>query len=203
VPKKPHLQLTEKHQISLSEIVDQTSTVVAFGKVIKDLQPTSQGHHFGQVFGYKQNGVCSKLPNTIIIALPEPDGRADDCGWDPEQFVKWELPASFASTQLHVRPVVILDALFASAAGSTGAHPSTAQADQIVLNSCKPEHPNATLNNTVGGLFPLPKERNIFVSRVVANTRSAGFTIAAGKIPIGDTDTLGTVAAAVVTNATS
>jgi len=203
VPKKPHLDLTEKHQTSLSEIIDQTTTLVAFGKVINNLPPTSQGHHFGRVFGYKRNGVCLKLQNPIMIALPEPDGRADDCGWDSERFVKWELPASFASTQLHVHPTTLSDSLLAAGAVVSGAHPTTAQANQIVLNACRPEHPNATLNDTVGGLFPLAKERSIFASRVVANGKSAGFTLDPGKVPIGDTDTLGTVAAAVVTNATA
>ena len=51
MPKKPHFQLTEKHQTSLSEVVDQTGMVVAFGKVINDLSPTSHGHHFSQIFG--------------------------------------------------------------------------------------------------------------------------------------------------------
>ena len=203
MPKKPHPQLTEKHQTSLSEIVNQTSTVVAFGKVIKDLQPTSQGHHFGQVFGYKQNGVCSRLPNPIIISLPEPDSRADDCGWDPEQFVKWELPASFVTTQLHVHPAALSHALLAAAAGAAGAHPSTGQANQIVLDACKPKHPDATLADTVGGLFFLSSERSIFATRVVANAKSDGFNMPLNKVPIGDTDTLGAVASAVVTNASS
>ena len=120
--KKPNFQLTDKHRTSLGEIVNQSNTVVVFGKIVKDLPPTPQGQNFAQIFGYKRNNVCSKLPSPLTVALPDPDGPSDDCGWDPQEFVKWELPTSFISTQLHVRTVVLTQALTSStASGLTGA----------------------------------------------------------------------------------
>ena len=84
---------------------------------MKDLQPTTEGHGFAQIFGYKRNGICSRLPSPIVLALPDPDGQADDCGWNPQEFLKWELPASFLSTHLHVHAVSLAHALASFAAG--------------------------------------------------------------------------------------
>lgn len=109
--KKSGNQLTDKHHTSLNDIIDEASTVVVFGKIVRDLQPTSQGHNFAQVFGYKRHSVCSKPPSPVVIALPDPDGPASDCGWDPQEFVQWTLPASFVSTQLHIFPVLLGQAL--------------------------------------------------------------------------------------------
>src|SRR5579872_4275192 len=181
MPKKATFQLSQRHRTSLGKIVHQTNTVVVFGKLIDDLPPTPQGHRFAQVFGHKTNGVCTKLQSPVMFALPDPDGRADDCGWDPDEFVRWEVSTSLAGTQMHVQTAALSSALFASAAGVTGAHPTTSQAANIVLASCLPEHPNATLNDTVGGLFPLANQRTIFASRVVGHTKDAGFKIDPGK----------------------
>jgi hypothetical protein len=127
---------TPGHHTSLSDIVDQSTTVVVFGKIVGDLQPTSQGHRFAQIFGYKRNGVCSKLPNPVVVALPDPDGPADDCGWDPGQFVRWQVPSSFATTQLHLQPATLTRALssFAPAATASIGLTSDQRVEAVVMN---------------------------------------------------------------------
>jgi len=82
-----------------------------------------------------------------------------------------------------------------------GEHPTAGEADTIVLDSCAPEFPKATLTDKVCSMYPLTSERVIFTSRVVKKTTAAGYAIHEDKIPCGDDDTLGTVSAAVVTNA--
>jgi hypothetical protein len=84
---------------------------------------------------------------------------------------------------------------------AAGTHPDAQQANAIVFASCVPEHPTATLLNTIGALYPSPGERTIFGSRIVQNTRTAGFDITPDKFPCGDSDTLGDVAASIVANA--
>ena len=82
-----------------------------------------------------------------------------------------------------------------------GTHPTIADALQIVFASCAKEFPNATQNDTVGAMYPLASQRAIFATRIVQNASNAGFQISPAKIPTGDTDTLATVAAAVMNNA--
>jgi hypothetical protein len=146
--KKPELQLTEKHHTSLVEIIDQANTVVLFGKIVKDLQPTTQGHRFAQVFGYKRNSVCSKLPSPSVMALPDPDGPADDCGWDPQEFVKWSVPSSFVTTRLHIQPETLVHTLASfPPAALTGAQISAivSASIQAVSGSTQPLDPSQSL----------------------------------------------------------
>jgi hypothetical protein len=148
MPKETKLRLTEKHHTSLVDIIDQVNTVVVFGKIVKDLQPTSRGHGFAQVFGYKRGNVCSKLPSTVVMALPDPDGPADDCGWDPQEFVKWSLPSSFLTTQLHIQSLTLASALAANPPSAlTGAQISAIVSTslQAVTGSTQPLDPSQSL----------------------------------------------------------
>lgn len=173
---KSKFELTEKHHTSLADIADQASTVVVFGKIVRDLQPTSQGHRFAQIFGYKRNNVCSKLPTPVVIALPDPDGPADDCGWDPEQFVKWGLPASFASTQLHLQPVALAHALASfPAAGLTAAQISAIISASIgAVGSSQPSGPGAKLSDC-GILFP--QQVAVLRANITSNVAQLNFTL--------------------------
>jgi hypothetical protein len=161
--KKTELQLTDRHHTSLGDIIEQANIVVVFGKIVKDLQ--SQQHGFAQVFGFKRNNVCSRLPSPVVLGLPDPDGPADDCGWDPREFVMWRLPVSFVSTQLHIQPVTIDRALSAvSIAGLTAA-----QISAIV---------SASLRAVTGSSQPLISSRSlqsygIFTSQQLAQLSSA------------------------------
>jgi hypothetical protein len=80
-------------------------------------------------------------------------------------------------------------------------HPTVQQANEIALKACAPEFPNATLTDTVGSLYPLVSARSIFAGRVATNAKAMGFTLDAGQVPTGDTNTLGDVSAAILTNA--
>ena len=82
-----------------------------------------------------------------------------------------------------------------------GTQPTAAEAASIVLASCAPEFPSATLANTMGYLYPLQDARSIFSDRVVDNCSSGGFKMPPAKIPLGDSNTLGDVAHAVQGNA--
>ena len=82
-----------------------------------------------------------------------------------------------------------------------GDRPTVSEANGIALNSCKPDHPDATLADTVGVLFPTANLRGTYVVRVVANSKKLGFTMAPGKVPIGDTNTIRDVRDAVQANA--
>ena len=145
--KQPRFQVTDKHRTSLGEIVNQASTLAVFGKVVRDLPATPQGHAFAQIFGFKKNQVCTKLPSPVTVALPDPDGPADDCGWDPHEFVKWQLPASFVGTQLHIQPVVLSHALAVGPSGLTGAQLSAIVSGSIraVTGSTSPLIPSQPL----------------------------------------------------------
>jgi hypothetical protein len=82
-----------------------------------------------------------------------------------------------------------------------GTHPTAEQAASIVLTSCAPEFPKATLADSIGKLYPLPDQRSTFSDRIVDNSKDNGFTIAPSKIPLGDNNTLRDVSNAVQTNA--
>jgi hypothetical protein len=175
--KKPDLQLTEKHHIPLGDIIDQANTVVVFGKIVKDLQPTTQGHGFAQVFGYKRNNVCSKLPSPVVMALPDPDGPADDCGWDPQEFVKWSVPSSFLTTRLHIRSETIAHALTSfPPAALTGAQISAivSASIQAVTGSTQPLNPSQSLQ--AFGVFSSQQVGQLSAT-IAANVSQNGFTL--------------------------
>ena len=219
MPKNSRSIAPNKHHTTLAGAIDHVSSLLLFGKIVSDLQTTTEGHQFAHVYGYRQNGKCQRLDNPTLLSLPEPIGPANECGFDPEQFVMWNVPESFLSTALHVERAPITGiltrqtaqhptagiSLFSGVAAVplVGQHPTTGQANAIVLKSVAPEFPNATLSDAVGSLYPLQSERVIFVSRVVSNTAAAGFKIQPAKVPSGDTDSLGGVSAAVVANASA
>ena len=79
-----------------------------------------------------------------------------------------------------------------------GTHPNEAEARNIVLAACAPEHPNARLTDALGHLYPLAAGRSLFAVRVVRGVMEAGFRIERTQVPAGDHDTLGAVVSAVV-----
>jgi hypothetical protein len=91
-----------EHQISLGQAHQLESAVTVYGKLITDVTvtPSDAGtvHPQGKngslqlalVFGICDNGQCSNLPQPQKVYLPAPDGPADGCGWDPNQYVVWK-----------------------------------------------------------------------------------------------------------------
>ena len=91
-----------KHHTTLATAIDHASTLLVFGKPVSDLQPTADGHQFVHVFGYRQNLQCHRLTQPVLVSLPEPLGPANACGFDPDEFLMWQVPQAFLSTALHV-----------------------------------------------------------------------------------------------------
>src|ERR1700693_820204 len=98
---------------SLGAVARQHLSLTLFGKVVEGvdkISPMGALEHpegpdkplrLGQVFGYSEDHRCVRLPKPALILVPEPAGRADDCGWDPEEFVRWEVPSDWATLLLH------------------------------------------------------------------------------------------------------
>ena len=90
------------------------TTIDVYGKTIKDtqLEPGAAGilHpsgdnealHYAQVFGYLEAGTCVRLPQPQVIAMPAPQGPADGCGWDPDEYVVWKNVPKYWTT-LHMK----------------------------------------------------------------------------------------------------
>jgi hypothetical protein len=96
-----------KRGTRLTDVANQQLMVSLFGTPVQGVEPSaSEGAlahpagsgeplHLAQVFGYLENHVCARLPKPILALLPKPDGPADDCGWDPNQFVVWHVPSDW------------------------------------------------------------------------------------------------------------
>jgi hypothetical protein len=134
VAKNAKSNISERHSVTLSEAVGSASTITVYGRLIKEavLDPVSSGilHPntpggemvLGQVVGFVDQGSCQKVVPPVILTLPEPDGPADGCDWDPNQFVAWKnLPRNWITLHLHVESRVLAAVLSApSAAKSPG-----------------------------------------------------------------------------------
>jgi hypothetical protein len=105
---------TVDHQLTVGEAQQVISTITVYGKLITGvtLTPSEAGtiHPRGGtgdlqlclVYGIQDRGKCITLPQPQKVYLPAPDGAADGCGWDPEEFVVWKnLPRDWNT--LHVQ----------------------------------------------------------------------------------------------------
>jgi len=92
----------ESHQVSLADHIQDQTTVLLFGKALSDVPPDANGNQFAQIVGTMRNQSCQKLPKPILVALPEPEGPASACGWDPQQYLMWRVPATFVATAMHL-----------------------------------------------------------------------------------------------------
>jgi hypothetical protein len=92
-----------------------------YGKVVDDLsvptgvaiqRPQDGGTlHAGHNLGYPQGHRCFRFTPPRIYMLPDPSGPADGCGWDPAQFVVWELPPDWLTLYFEVQHEAIGDSL--------------------------------------------------------------------------------------------
>lgn len=114
MPTEKQFDPSPKHRTSLSLIADSQTTISLFGKVVEGISLTPSGlgitHpyqddgtlHAGQIFGYMRNHQCVQLNPPQIFMLPAPVGPADACGWDPDHYVMWKVPADWQTLFLHV-----------------------------------------------------------------------------------------------------
>jgi len=91
----------ETHFVSSDSATSIQSTLTVFGKLISDAEskPAAVGlaHpsgdigtlHRSLVFGIRYGNQCQTLSQPQQVWLPSPDGPADECGWDPAQYVVW------------------------------------------------------------------------------------------------------------------
>lgn len=149
--KRVKTELTEKHLITLSELSGALSTLDVYGKIVEDaaLQPRTSGilHPMGtddemklaQVVGYFDQGRCIRLSEPQVIAMPQPDGPADGCGWDPTEYVVWKnLPRNWTTLHVQLHTTGLHDALRLVSRAATD--DTQLRADQIetILRDCIP-----------------------------------------------------------------
>jgi len=117
--------LTKDHYVPFDAHIASQSTLTAYGKLIGGGESTpsalgvSHPHRVGEalnkslVFGVQIDNQCVKLPSPQEVALPEPDGPADGCGWDPAQYAVWKnLPRNWTTIHFQSQPKLLTTALF-------------------------------------------------------------------------------------------
>ena len=88
-----------------------------FGKVIDpaSISDLPEGHQLAQVYGFREQGRCVRFPVPQHLSLPNPDGPADGCGWDPSQFIVWKnLSKSLVTTYVQMKMAPLHEALLAA-----------------------------------------------------------------------------------------
>jgi hypothetical protein len=84
-------------------------------KVRARISDLPEGHQLAEVYGFRQQGRCTRLPAPERLSLPKPDGPADGCGWNPSQFVVWKnLPKSLMTAHMQPKLVPLHEALVAA-----------------------------------------------------------------------------------------
>jgi hypothetical protein len=113
--KKTKKFILEKgHKASLRGNILSEVGIDIFGKVIDPdtISDLPEGHRLAQVYGFREQGRCVRLPVPQQLSLPQPDGPADGCGWNPSQFVVWKnLPKSLATTHVQMKMAPLHEAL--------------------------------------------------------------------------------------------
>jgi hypothetical protein len=113
-----------EHQISLGEAHQLASTLTVYGKLIADVtitpsdagtvhpQAKDESLQLALVFGISDNGQCITLPQPQKVYLPAPDGPADGCGWDPDQYLVWKnLPRDWNTIHVQTKATPLAMAL--------------------------------------------------------------------------------------------
>jgi hypothetical protein len=124
-PKKD--AISAAHYISLDQVAAAQNALSLYGKVIRDNSANassfglshphgvSEPLHASLVYGVLDSGRCITLNRPQQVMLPTPDGPADGCGWDPDQYVVWKnLPRTWITTHIQTRSKALLSALFDS-----------------------------------------------------------------------------------------
>jgi hypothetical protein len=132
---KKNVGITESHQTTLADHIQNQGTMQLFGKLVADLQPAPNGDRFAQIVGILRDQVCQRLPTPTLLALPEPHGPATECGWDSEEYLMWRVPLHYSSTAMHVQSLT-LNQLLATPTAS-GAQMSRTQSLTVVSKSIR------------------------------------------------------------------
>jgi hypothetical protein len=124
-PKGKTGGITGRHYLDFAQASSTQMTLTAYGKLIKNSEtlPSAAGisHPHGLsellqaslVYGVAIGGRCITLPGPQQVMLPAPDGRADDCGWDPTEYVVWRnLPREWVTSHISAERRTLSDALF-------------------------------------------------------------------------------------------
>ncbi|MGE5113374.1 MAG: hypothetical protein ACM3JB_21115 [Acidobacteriaceae bacterium] len=149
--KKDKQGITQKHYVSLSEVSAALATLDVYGKIIQntDVEPGPSGifHPSGgsdnlslaTVVGYLDQGTCIRLQEPLVIAMPQPNGPADGCGWDPTEYVVWKnLPRNWTTLHLHVRTAGLHAALASGRRYLTFDQQLRADQIETILRDCIP-----------------------------------------------------------------
>ena len=116
--------ITGRHYLDFAEASSAQNTITVFGKLIKNseapLNKVGIAHPQGLsdplqaslAYGVSIGGRCISLPRPEQVMLPAPDGPADGCGWDPDEYVVWKnLPKEWVTLYLHSERSTLSDAL--------------------------------------------------------------------------------------------
>jgi hypothetical protein len=117
-------KVTPLHYVDFSEAIGTQANITLYGKIVKNvaLEPAASGvlHPrpgggslvLAQVTGFMEGGKCQPLENPVLVTLPEPDGPADACDWDPKTFVVWKnVPKQWITLHVDAKPHALVDAL--------------------------------------------------------------------------------------------
>src|SRR5260370_34229388 len=119
-------KVTPLHYVDFSTAIGSQASITLYGKIVKDvmLDPLASGilHPRGasgdlvlaKITGYLDQGKCQTLDNPVIVTLPEADGPADGCDWDPKEYVVWKsVPKNWITLHVDAKPRSLVDALAA------------------------------------------------------------------------------------------
>ena len=117
-------KITKRHYLTLSDAAGSVSAISVYGKLVENaalepralglLHPRNPGDALilAQVVGFSDQGQCQRITPPIMLTLPEPDGPADECGWDPDQYVVWKnLPRNWVTLHFHTEPKTLASVL--------------------------------------------------------------------------------------------
>jgi len=107
--KSKKFKLDPGHVTTLRAVATSHTGIDFFGRVIEPvISDLPDRHQMAEIFGYRDQGGCVRFPVTERISLPEPDGPADGCGWDPSLFVVWKnLPRALVTKQLDLKTTTL------------------------------------------------------------------------------------------------
>jgi hypothetical protein len=186
--KTKKFTLAKGHKVSFQAKPPEAGIDI-FGKVI-DPAPISdlpEGHQLAEVYGFRDQGRCARLPIPQRLSLPKPDGPADGCGWDPSQFVVWKnLPKSFVTTRVQTKIAPLHEALLpAPTTMALGSEPTVDDVLHQWLTQSVPGQPIPNVDQLQvawkdfgsGGAFTVQVQQNL------ANLLNNAFTLDPPLVP--------------------
>jgi hypothetical protein len=184
---------TEGHKASFQAGPFSGAGIDIFGKVI-DPAPISglpEGHQLAEVYGFREQGGCTRLPVPQKLSLPNPDGAADGCGWDPSQFVMWKNASkSLMTTRVQTELAPLREALGpAPTAMAVAAEPTVDDVLHKWLSQSVSGQPIPDIDQLQvawagfgsGGAFTVQVQRNL--ANLLNNAFSPNPSVVAANLP--------------------